>query len=269
MEPGEYGMKPYLLRLVACLFLCVSLNSFGAQVFEINNAYVKQIFSPAFDGNYLGQSVIDDGSFFGNVPNIDNYQVGVNRTSSISNLSEDVSGEISFDGDSISLFINFDTVQATVDIPQSGRVLQVDLHSFTFTLPVLNDAGDHINFDAGGEFSSGNTSEIGFFPSLFDNDSTDQLGYTRNCIANYDPVYGGQLCSFVNNIVGTTNASRIIIDGNPSESGGDDFLLMAGTPYNGYFEIAFSTSEVPLPAGIYLFLSGLVGLGLMRGKRSK
>ena len=26
-------------------------------------------------------------------------------------------------------------------------------------------------------------------------------------------------------------------------------------------------SEVPLPAGIYLFLSGLVGLGLMRGKK--
>jgi hypothetical protein len=29
MELGEYGMT-YLLRLVACLFLCVSLNSFGA-----------------------------------------------------------------------------------------------------------------------------------------------------------------------------------------------------------------------------------------------
>ena len=27
-----------------------------------------------------------------------------------------------------------------------------------------------------------------------------------------------------------------------------------------------SVSEVPLPAGIYLFLSGLVGLGLMRGR---
>ena len=28
-------------------------------------------------------------------------------------------------------------------------------------------------------------------------------------------------------------------------------------------------APVPLPAGIYLFLSGLVGLGLMRGRRSK
>lgn len=245
-------------------FLCVSLNSFGAQVFTINNAYVKQIFSPTFDGNYLGQSVIDDGSFFGNIPHIDNYQIGVNRTSSISNLSEDVSGEISFDGDSISLFINFDTVQAAVDIPQFGRVLQVDLHGFTFTLPVLNDGGDHINFDAGGYFSSGNTSEIGFFPSSFDNDSTDQLGYARNCIANFDPLFSGQLCSYVNDISGTTNASRVIINGNPSENGGDDFLLMAGTPYNGYFEIAFSTNEVPLPAGIYLFLSALMGLGAVR-----
>ena len=30
----------------------------------------------------------------------------------------------------------------------------------------------------------------------------------------------------------------------------------------------FSVSEVPLPAGIYLFLSGLVGLGLMRGRNA-
>ena len=30
----------------------------------------------------------------------------------------------------------------------------------------------------------------------------------------------------------------------------------------------FSISEVPLPAGIYLFLSGLVGLGLMRGRNA-
>ena len=29
-----------------------------------------------------------------------------------------------------------------------------------------------------------------------------------------------------------------------------------------------SVSEVPLPAGIYLFLSGLVGLGLMRGRNA-
>jgi len=34
-----------------------------------------------------------------------------------------------------------------------------------------------------------------------------------------------------------------------------------------YDNISFSTSEVPLPAGIYLFLSGLVGLGLI--KKSK
>ena len=33
MELGEYGMT-YLLRLVACLFLTVSLNSFGALVFS-------------------------------------------------------------------------------------------------------------------------------------------------------------------------------------------------------------------------------------------
>ena len=35
-----------------------------------------------------------------------------------------------------------------------------------------------------------------------------------------------------------------------------------------YDNISFSTSEVPLPAGIYLFLSGLVGLGLMRGRNA-
>ena len=30
--------------------------------------------------------------------------------------------------------------------------------------------------------------------------------------------------------------------------------------------LAYAPSPVPLPAGIYLFLSGLVGLGLMRGR---
>ena len=34
MELGEYGMNTYLLRLVACLFLCVSLNTFGATIYS-------------------------------------------------------------------------------------------------------------------------------------------------------------------------------------------------------------------------------------------
>ena len=33
-----------------------------------------------------------------------------------------------------------------------------------------------------------------------------------------------------------------------------------------YEGFTFGPSPVPLPAGIYLFLSGLVGLGLMRGR---
>jgi predicted MFS family arabinose efflux permease len=37
MELGEYGMT-YLLRLVACLFLCVSLNSFGATIYSFVNS---------------------------------------------------------------------------------------------------------------------------------------------------------------------------------------------------------------------------------------
>ena len=49
------------------------------------------------------------------------------------------------------------------------------------------------------------------------------------------------------------------------------FSLSYGSPGPGawgYLDQAIF-SEVPLPAGIYLFLSGLVGLGLMRGRRSK
>jgi len=40
MELGEYGMKPYLLRLVACLFLCVSLNTFSKTLYGTD--YLEQ-----------------------------------------------------------------------------------------------------------------------------------------------------------------------------------------------------------------------------------
>ena len=37
---------------------------------------------------------------------------------------------------------------------------------------------------------------------------------------------------------------------------------------NNYGTGALAYAPVPLPAGIYLFLSGLVGLGLMRGRNA-
>ena len=36
--------------------------------------------------------------------------------------------------------------------------------------------------------------------------------------------------------------------------------------FEGDYGITYAPAPVPLPAGIYLFLSGLVGLGLMRGR---
>ena len=52
-----------------------------------------------------------------------------------------------------------------------------------------------------------------------------------------------------------------------------DYLGEINGPYgnsaaSGEGSIAYAPSPVPLPAGIYLFLSGLVGLGLMRSRNN-
>ena len=50
-------------------------------------------------------------------------------------------------------------------------------------------------------------------------------------------------------------------------NGGQGFMDQDATGY-GWAVRAGDVSSVPLPAGIYLFLSGLVGLGLMRGRNN-
>ena len=137
-----------LLRLSACLFLCVSLNSFGATAYSINNGYLN-----SFD--------INTGEIEVSSENIDTYISYGNNTKGVQNES-------------------------------------------------LMYAEGHLFWIAG-------------------NNHPDLIKYNLETGTHY------KLAS---------NTYNLFQDGN----------------------MVYQPSPVPLPAGIYLFLSGLVGLGLMRGR---
>ena len=60
-----------------------ALVSFGAhaqqQTCDISSAEVTQLFSTTFDGLVFSKAVVDDGTFFGDVPDIANPIWGGNR----------------------------------------------------------------------------------------------------------------------------------------------------------------------------------------------
>jgi len=149
MELGEYGMNTYLLRLVACLFLCVSLNTFGATIY----------------------------SFVSNHNNGQEYLASINPADNQVNIA-------------------------------------------------------HTNLGGSEMLLGGLAFGDGLIYSFVSNHNNGQ-----EYLASINPA-DNQV-----NIISHTNL------------GGSEMLLGG-------------LAAVPLPAGIYLFLSGLVGLGLMRGRNA-
>ena len=122
-----------------------------------------------------------------------------------------------------------------------------------------------ISLGSGGELKSL------FYDSLECPSMGDQNSLATNCNINYSLFQNLQPYDY--KYFETTNGWDYVLRGAL-------FSFGNGQQYPDYYPTYFETftwpvhdgdigNPVPLPAGIYLFLSGLVGLGLMRGRRSQ
>ena len=62
--------------------------SANAATHNIESVTITQLFSSTFDGLVFTKAVTDDGSFFGNVPDIANPTFGVNRSINITQTGD-------------------------------------------------------------------------------------------------------------------------------------------------------------------------------------
>jgi hypothetical protein len=193
----------YLLRLSACLLLCVSLNSFGAVV----------SLSQSELWNFEHINISSSGGVSLPVYQDENGLVFITFFFMADGMSSAAIGDVDagFDWD------QFDTY--------SQSIVNRDENPWFFSLSVK---------DSFNNIASSETIELAFEEGqIF---SVDLSG-----LASRNPI----------NEVYVTISADLPLPANDSVA---------------EYQISFGVSEVPLPAGIYLFLSGLLGLGLMRGR---
>ena len=206
-------MNTYLLRLVACLFLCVSLNSFGA-LYDRGNGLIYD--------NVLGITWLQDI----------NYRY----------TSSGVGGKSFHNAKEWTENLNY----GGFDDWRLPRVNAEDLWS-------INDSNSEIGYMS--SINLNNTSTL-INLSFIDSTSGETRSFASGAGNLFHLLGGDHFLSSVNNIQ-WHKISGNHIEGYWGNSG------YAWAVHDG----DIGASPVPLPAGIYLFLSGLVGLGLMRGRR--
>ena len=219
----------YLLRLVACLFLCVSLNSFGALYDRGNGLIYDDVLDITWlqDANYAKTSGYDpDGAM--------NWYD-----------AQDFVGELAY-GD----YNNW-------RLPSAGNAT-VGYNEITSELAHMF----YINLNNPGGY---NCPPLLYAPTGYSCESANSGLHNTSFT---DATFGGSNESFVNVEVGHYWHSNSWV-----LSHYDGFLHLYApldTDIGVYIwpvhDGDIGASPVPLPAGIYLFLSGLVGLGLMRGR---
>ena len=204
----------YLLRLVACLFFFVSLNSYAGVVIDVKESGDNLIFD--YSGNIDLSSTLglEHGNRYCSWCNrYDNQHNGYFRLASqMGSLLDDYNFEFTSMPD-VSLISNNASTLTDGIILGDGFLFDASLNSISLYNQVWLENG----YD--GRQLSGN---ITFLNSNFSTIGLNEGVYTWTWESN----------------------------------GNSDFLTLNVNP-------------VPLPAGIYLFLSGLIGLGWMRGRRSK
>ena len=211
-----------LLRVVACLSLCASLNSFGALLAtsSINFALPQEIGSygsgqGGWGWNYNPLIINEDES-------VEYYEIEV----------------MSINGE------------------HANRVNEINLHQgvclprvcgFPYWNPTYNRSFDLSNYS-----NAVATHNVGVKTIYTGGGPPGAMDFIQN-LRPESPY-------FIGNNSNNTRGIRVGYSGVVQDEYIDVSLEIRafGQP-----------SAVPLPAGIYLFLSGLVGLGLMRGRRSQ
>ena len=210
-------MNTYLLRLVACLFLFVSLNSFGAPITYKFYGEVKPnssgvLFAPA------GTSV--EGTFTYD-PNT--WVLNLSSTSHDTYYSDGIT-------EGFNLYVD-NLYESLPPLPDDLNTITLTDQKWSYARRILDFSEPYYN------------KAIVFINILEDPQSN----------ANFPTVIADPLTL---PLTGNHNGRMIYYENNNNIIGDVSFTIS-------------SLSPVPLPAGIYLFLSGLVGLSMMRGRRSK
>ena len=232
-------MNTYLLRLSACLFLCVSLNTFAA-------LSIRDLDGDWFNGH---EGVYDDV--------LDITWLADANYVNTSGYSTMVAGAINWS--EAQLFVN-----------------QLSL----------------------GDYNEWRLPSVGSSPSTGSNIASGEIGYMifTNLENSSDPAYQelqNPNASFTNSGYGSTieSFSNLSFDGYSSYWYDEDNIYSYDMDrawsfytWSGYQDFNYKhnrayvwpvhdgdigASAVPLPAGIYLFASGLVGLGLVRRSNFK
>ena len=218
----------YLLRLVACLFLCVSLNSFGA-IIKISYSGQIDTVSPELSQGSVGLGQSFNGHFIFNT-------------------------EIS--DDSVYEYFSNEGLVTLRESHHQGAVLEA----------IINFESNVFTFDTGQVYMYNEISQ-----------GITRIGWTGQNPIIGDSINGNILNSIT--LAGINLPNLISIDNPPNTNSLSSFDINSYSPilylwYNptgNFFNTGsidfIEASEVPLPAGIYLFLSGLVGLGLIKRRK--
>jgi len=277
-------MNIYLLRLVACLFVILSFNAKALVVNDCTwsgNQCYRAIFnnhdlsglnlSVHYDDSTLTYSIFENssGNLSFHVSNADhsNFRNSILNISSMSSSfsHSDFSfynGNLSTTGDNDFTYVNFSnsTISGSVETDDLSNAdfTNANLSNFSFRHTTLNNAIFR-NTDFGTMFIEDGMS---FGGSNFCGAdlSSIQLNFVYG-----NPFSGSKYCE-----------STIFNVGQVEVWQDDETGLMTFTPESYTFYVDFDpdefgmifVSEVPLPPGISLFLSGLVGLGLMKGRNA-
>jgi hypothetical protein len=254
MELGEYGMT-YLLRLSACLFLCVSLNSFAGYVTVDWSGHLENIVV----GDTVNHPVLSEGGqYSGTVVYSDEHITAVQDQYFNGAIYTFNSSQASLDADNGNMYFDNISDSPTLGIyngitcGSSGQSWD-ELWSCDTFGEILNN-----NVPSGSQFDAWLLqAEFGDADFMIEFASTDDSVLTENVFLN-EPPFG---------IVNDDEYLAVFWIFN-FDYDVDSFLPQINYGGWGYLD-EITITQVPLPAGITLFLSGLVGLGLMRGRRSK
>ena len=257
MELGEYGMNTYLLRLVACLSLCVSLNTFGALSIrdldgDLTNGH-EGVYDDVLDITWLAESDL---------------------------LILNPNG---FDGNPYAWYGSLQPQDAPSLIEQLNSISYLGVSSWRLPIATLPEPSSCYEYwtDSAVLTCDGNT--VGYYSEI--NFSNGE--FKNELLSLYYETIGAQQGQGISNANSTNkqlfynfdNDGPVVrlYDSQGEDEGFAQISMSSGTmswPANGgqHFWPVFDSdpylNPVPLPAGIYLFLSGLVGLGLMRGRKS-
>jgi hypothetical protein len=254
--------------ITAAIALTATASIAQAGTFAIESATVTQLFSSTFDGLVFSKAVTDDGSFFGNVPNVADAQFGVNRSILVTATGDFAgSGLISFDGTEMDI-LSVQLPDQTLTIitgPTETLVTETAGAGIRLSDKNVTDGGDDANFDQGGPLSTNSLAELIDF-STFNDVGAGAPGVVDTCVNASG--YCGLLPSL--NLDGV----RWTVEGTPTANGGDTFILRAQTSNKSYYEVMIVTAAVAgknVPAmgafGLVALFGGLVAVAARLRRR--